>query len=1162
METERVHNLIEEGHSEQRICFMNDKSFSQSSSSEPNTEELFAKYSPSKAMLVGDCLKRALATDRKLAVPPKKRKQTPQELDLCDAFIDQNLQKSELNRDLTFCQKFRKENISTSSSSASEKGTEERSSLSSRESCLLLYPPTLNMGYHKWILLRSNSATIFAGGPIQSSAFSIMSHDTKGNQYVAVAAGNAIDKKHSCNNTKNLSGIIQFWNVGSLHERKKLNQLPSMELALYHDNGIITQMKWCPADCYDKHPSTCNFPRLGLLAASSSDSYVYIYSVPHPDFMPKLKSTFPIYFTQPFMKLLPLFGGHSYLTRKAVATCIEWQKNGERIVAGYGNGAVCVWMIKVSSFASNIAVKNIKQSYIIQPYLFFQASGASIADLSFAPFNNHRWLVVSSIDKIIRFFDLHDTSAPFHVVKQGLENSCIWSNAFCGVYSSPAVNSMGLISLSAKDSCAESNDRGVQKGLFDSSTYVAASENKNLHAVADMAGRVTVNFLQKYHKPLETSYLTYMIFETEIMALAGLDQELKISGCKISISVNIPSNDITSDTKDTFYTKIKQGSSSSSGFCSPNNDKTIVIETTQCFDDDVKLLKSPLGSSSMNDFKDITNKGVKQFLNKQLHYSDEETNDEMMKSSGFSEDLMRDLLMVKISNLTKISSHILPYNSSCNSAYCDSKGAKQLSEKALITTPAATDYSGDTILYPFEPCFCDTSHPNAVKSNSQSKSLDLNGKANTLYKTTVYKQNGEPTLKTEMFTENNLHFSASVESGNSHPIEDSSSNNWCEPNVENCGLNYKSRNLKKSNYLNYDCNSFHLNGYQFTSTHSDLPREECHVSKTFPKEIMKNGDTLFQNLDTKGDFICKKDAIQLSSCESFDNSLCNVLKSSNLNQPKSLPDMYSSTTSNNFIVCDKDDQQISDRALIQSSAVSDYSGDTVIYYLESHNCNKTDADSLKLEKPGATFQSLYKSEKINTFQDTLLLKVDEKEVVIHESETKLLTERCSSFAREKCEHFFTKESLKYNSGYETNSATRSYNSSDEDRNFLPKDFQISDFQLLHSEYVSENIEEKYTKLIENPQELSYENLIANFGVVFKNNLNKSIDLLKHQENDINIEYNPLSVIKTISWDPNEGCQSWLFIGGNSGIGQLVFVPDFIADKEKKPRPIHKKRVLT
>ncbi|GBM40127.1 hypothetical protein AVEN_267539-1, partial [Araneus ventricosus] len=251
--------------------------------------------------------------------------------------------------------------------------------------------------------------------------------------------------------------------------------------------------------------------------------------------------------------------------------------------------------------------------------------------------------------------------------------------------------------------------------------------------------------------------------------------------------------------------------------------------------------------------------------------------------------------------------------------------------------------------------------------------------------------------------------------------------------------------------------------------------------------IMKNGDTLFQNLDTKGNFIFKKDTIKLPSHKSFDNALCDVLESNNLNQPKPLPDMCSSITSNNCIICDKDDQQVSDRALIQSSADSDYSGDTIIYFLESHDCNKTDANYLKMEKPGATFQSLYKSEKENTFQDILLHKMDEK-VVIHGSKTKLLTKNCSSFAREKCEHFLTKESLKYNSEYETDSATKSSNSSDEDRNFSPKDLLISDFQLLHSEYLLEKSEEKHTELNENPQELSYENLIASFGVIFKNNL--------------------------------------------------------------------------
>lgn len=47
-----------------------------------------------------------------------------------------------------------------------------------------------------------------------------MPRDLKENQYIAIAVNNAIHNNHSLNNTKNMNGIIQFWNLGSLHEGK------------------------------------------------------------------------------------------------------------------------------------------------------------------------------------------------------------------------------------------------------------------------------------------------------------------------------------------------------------------------------------------------------------------------------------------------------------------------------------------------------------------------------------------------------------------------------------------------------------------------------------------------------------------------------------------------------------------------------------------------------------------------------------------------------------------------------------------------------------------------------------------------------------------------------------------------------------------------------
>ncbi|GFS63715.1 general transcription factor 3C polypeptide 2 [Trichonephila clavipes] len=279
----------------------------------------------------------------------------------------------------------------------------------------------------------SNKATFFVGGPVQSSAFCPTPRNKIVNQYIAVASSHTLYNRHSYTNTKSFGGFIQFWNLGCLHENLVLKQVPSMELAIYHTHGLITQMKWCPKGCYDAASKTDDLSRLGLLALSCSDGSVRIYSIPHPNLMPKRHSdgTSPVYCTSPSVMLTPLFGVPCSATIKSITTCIEWHKNGQQIAAGFGNGTIYIWMLKTSTLTSTYDEKRLLR---IQPYKVFQAGGTPVTSISFAPLNNCRWLASSSFDKTLRFFDLYDTCMPFCSVKRGFAFNCEWATDFCGAY--------------------------------------------------------------------------------------------------------------------------------------------------------------------------------------------------------------------------------------------------------------------------------------------------------------------------------------------------------------------------------------------------------------------------------------------------------------------------------------------------------------------------------------------------------------------------------------------------------------------------------------------------------------------------------------------------------------------------------------------------------
>ncbi|GFY45290.1 general transcription factor 3C polypeptide 2 [Trichonephila inaurata madagascariensis] len=395
-----------------------------------------------------------------------------------------------------------------------------------------------------WIVLKcfesiahegSNKATFFVGGPVQSSAFCPTPRNKLVNQYIAVASSHILYNKHSYVNTKSAGGFIQFWNLGCLHESLVLNQVPSLELAIYHTYGLITQMKWCPRGCYDVSSETDGLPRLGLLALSCSDGSVRIYSIPQLNLMPKEHNngTLPVCGTSPSVILAPLFGEPCSVTRKSMATCIDWHKNGQQIAAGFGNGTICLWMLKTST----ITTHNENGLLTIQPYRIFQASGTPVTSISFAPLNNCRWLACSSFDKTLRFFDLYDTCMPFCSVKRGFAFNCEWATDFCGAYVSLHDGILFKGSTFAKECGVEELGAQNVSGTVTSLTYSSISSITNIQAIADMTGSVSLNFVQNIYDQGrgQCDDFAPVIFQTEVVALDIKENHRKVENtCEVA----------------------------------------------------------------------------------------------------------------------------------------------------------------------------------------------------------------------------------------------------------------------------------------------------------------------------------------------------------------------------------------------------------------------------------------------------------------------------------------------------------------------------------------------------------------------------------------------------------------------------------------------------
>ncbi|CAL1263536.1 unnamed protein product [Larinioides sclopetarius] len=398
----------------------------------------------------------------------------------------------------------------------------------------------------------SKSAMFFTGGPVQSSAFCpIPSHM---DQYIAVASSDMLyNRRRQCSlsyvDAKNEKGLIQFYNLGCL-QSNRLNRLPCMKLALEHQHGVITEMKWCPKGCFDLPLSSDGVigSRLGLLALSCSDSYIRIYSVPHPDILPKKDGNACIYNTNPSLVLTPLFSEPCSVTRRSIATCLDWHRNTEVIAAGYGNGCICVWMVKIISAPSStiVTVKNEDKSLSILPYLVFDASGTPVTSISFAPLDSCQYLVSSSFDKTLKFFDLRDTSMPFCSIKRGFAlDDCKWNKGFCGALVSLHDGIIFKGSSFAKECGIEEFPIQNIAGTVGSLTCSAISDITDMQAIADMTGTVSINFFHSSCDQIkQPSFDTHIIFETEVVTLG---QDVKMSLDEV---VNSEVSSVLNDTMD------------------------------------------------------------------------------------------------------------------------------------------------------------------------------------------------------------------------------------------------------------------------------------------------------------------------------------------------------------------------------------------------------------------------------------------------------------------------------------------------------------------------------------------------------------------------------------------------------------------------------------
>lgn len=306
----------------------------------------------------------------------------------------------------------------------------------------------------------SVQTTLFVGGPVWGLAWCPMPLKMKSPQYLAVSCNTDMDQTNPLYKPSNKPGIIQLWEV-KVRFKKSTCQSAELVLCICHENGPIRQLQWCPNSCCDlPDKDSGTTPRLGLLAATSSDGNLLIYSIPHPHTLidevneeelmnqttehadsksehldnvnvnghksnglikdssePSERSTpegqrsrEPAYFhVKPALTLQSPF----YRGEPSACLCVSWHPNPEYpwITAGFANGVMRVWDLTTTSPLLRKSTE--EGSTRLFPFKSFQAHKRAAFTCSWSPHVPH-CLVTAGADKEVNIWDLRNTTCLVH----------------------------------------------------------------------------------------------------------------------------------------------------------------------------------------------------------------------------------------------------------------------------------------------------------------------------------------------------------------------------------------------------------------------------------------------------------------------------------------------------------------------------------------------------------------------------------------------------------------------------------------------------------------------------------------------------------------------------------------------------------------------------
>ncbi|KAG8182291.1 hypothetical protein JTE90_011109 [Oedothorax gibbosus] len=966
----------------------------------------------------------------------------------------------------------------------------------------------------------SKYITFFAGGPISAAAFCPTPHNKISNQYIALSTHYSFLNINYAS-IKSHKGLIQIYNLGNLQD---MSCPPVLELALCHKHAVVTDMKWCPRGCYQEPVSSNRhlsaLPRLGLLAVASSDSYVRIFAIPHPQYLTALvhkRYSLPFMKFSPSVVLEPMCGS----TRPAIATSVTWANTPdcEQIAVGYGNGMIGVWLINTTH--SILLTDDTPMVKTIIPYMVFQAHGTPITSLQFAPLQNCRFLVSSGFDKTLKFFDLMDTSIPFCSAKRGCAINCQWSSSLCGAFVSLHDGITFKGSNYYKDAGTEEFPTQTISGSISSLTKSCVSDAVSVLATADMKGSVSVKFVAKQalcgSDPGKLPPLhTYKLFKTEIVSFE-----------------NVSENDV----KD-FISHIKDVVDIADGLTTQIEDESNTFQVSNVVD---QLLTAAVENTNS------------------LHVS----------------EVMEDLLTTSVCN----SNALLQAEQSVDQTSSKENFASQCSEEEseilanIVDKLVETTSEGVNNLETSETAMekdvskIKKDSDNEVAETLQSHSkLEINSSDVNIC---VNKQDSETTgASKDISTTNNQENKVEENSVVLEPVEG-------EEELD-------SKTVSEMEEL-FDDDSFSSEGFD-SDKESDIASDE---------ELNFSDDSMMSECSLSSKSSESSYLSDNPMDESVDDSIQTVEPTCNLNPQDS--SLTSESVESKFITTSSDlpDSQNSEPI---SSATSNHSplidlciqdsepNHTITSVDSTKDCvNASEQEKSSISSDSTLTNDNESSQPIQSTNNTLpsdstSMEVDDckissigLEVGISDGEEVVVSNTLPADSTDNVEILTEDKSdptADVCSPMETDSVAESaLTSEDATKHLEPSIHQFYKQQTRTSKpYLqpckpvnetsvnnvekANNIEDEMVdadgKACNNP--LSYEEIVSSHGIAFKDfHLGKAAEssLTNEEEGEKlpGLEQNNISSVNTIIWNPNHGCEYWLFSAGNSGIARLCCVSE-------------------